>query len=83
MVQTKRHLGQAKAMCKSADHHVADCTTYKQGMNSLRYTPDEDDMSQMEEHEFCSGLVIKIGAKCFFAIKKVTLEWTVFCFGKE
>ena len=48
------------ANCGSADHHVADCTTYKQGMK------DEEDMSQMEEHEYYSGLIIKIGAKCFF-----------------
>ena len=37
--------------CRSADHHVADCTTYKQGMKSLGYATDEEDMSQMEEHE--------------------------------
>ena len=54
------------ANCGSADHHVADCTTYKQGMKSLGYAPDEEDMSQMEEHEFYSGLIIKIGARCFF-----------------
>ena len=33
---------------------------------SLGYAPDEEDMSQMEEHEFYSGLIIKIGARCFF-----------------
>ena len=54
------------ANCGSVDHHVADCTTYKQGMKSLGYAPDEEDMSQMEEHEFYSGLIIKIGARCFF-----------------
>ena len=54
------------ANCRSADHHVADCTTYKQGMKSLGYAPDEEDMSQDEEHEFYSGLIIKIGARCFF-----------------
>ena len=54
------------ANCGSADHHVADCTTYKQGMKSLGYAPYEEDMSQMEEHEYYSGLIIKIGAKCFF-----------------
>ena len=54
------------ANCESADHHVADCTTYKQGMKSLGYAPDEEDMSQMEEHEYYSGLIIKIGARCFF-----------------
>ena len=36
------------ANCGSADHHVADCTTYEQGMKSLGYAPDEEDMSQME-----------------------------------
>ena len=45
---------------------MADCTTYKQGMKSLGYVPDEEGMSQMEEHEFSSGLIIKIGARCFF-----------------
>ena len=35
-------------------------------MKSLRYAPDEEDMSQMEEHEFYRGLIIKIGARCFF-----------------
>ena len=45
---------------------MADCTTYKQGMKSLGYAPDDDGMSQMEEHEFYSGLIIKIGARCFF-----------------
>ena len=54
------------ANCGSADHHVADCTTYKQGMKSLGYAPDEEDMSETEEHEFYSGLIIKIGARCFF-----------------
>ena len=54
------------AKCGSADHHVLDCTTYKQGMKSLGYAPDEGDMSQTEEHEFYSGLIIKIGARCFF-----------------
>ena len=54
------------ANCGSADHHVVNCTTYKQGMTSLGYAPDEEDMSQMEEHEFYSGLIIKIGARCFF-----------------
>ena len=54
------------ANCGSADHHVADCTTYQQSMKSLGYAPDEEDMSQMEEHEFYSCLIIKIGARCFF-----------------
>ena len=54
------------ANCGSADHHVADCTSYKQGMKSLGYAPDEEYMSQTEEHEFYSGLIIKIGARCFF-----------------
>ena len=54
------------ANCGSVDHHVADCTTYKQSMKSLGYAPHEEDMSQMEEHEFYTGLIIKIGARCFF-----------------
>ena len=51
------------ANCGSADHHVADCTTNKQGMKSLGYAPDEDDTSQTEEHDFYSDLIIKIGAR--------------------
>ena len=34
-------------------------------MKILGYAPDEEDMSQME-HEYYSGLIIKIGARCFF-----------------
>ena len=45
---------------------MAECTTYKQGTKSLGYAPDEEDMSQMEQHEFYSGPIIKIGARCFF-----------------
>ena len=51
---------------ESADHYVADCTTNKQGMKSLVYAPDEEDISQTEELEFYSGLIIKIGARCSF-----------------
>ena len=62
--------GRSCANCGSADHHVADCTTYKQVMKSLGDAPDEEDMSQTEKHmrqtEFYSGLIIKIGARCFF-----------------
>ena len=35
---------------RSADHHVADCTTYKQGMKSLGYAPEEEDMSPTEQY---------------------------------
>ena len=35
-------------------------------MKNLGYTPDEEDMNQIEKHEFYSGLIIKIGARCFF-----------------
>ena len=43
-------------------------------MKSLGYRPDEDDMSQMEEHEFYSGLIIKIGASCFFLQSRAPLQ---------
>ena len=35
-------------------------------MKSLGYAPEEEAMSQTEEHEFYSVLIIKIGARCFF-----------------
>ena len=54
------------ANCGSADYHIANCTLVKQGIKSLGYTPDEDDMNQREEHELYSGLIIKIVARCFF-----------------
>ena len=38
------------ANCGSADHYVANCTAFKQGMKSLGYAPDEEDVSQTEEH---------------------------------
>ena len=49
---------------------MADCTAYKQGMKSLEYAPEEEDMSQTEEHAFYSGLIIKIGARCFFGYQE-------------
>ena len=48
------------ANCGSADHIVANCTTYKQGMKSLGYATEEEDLHQTEEHEFYSGLIIKV-----------------------
>ena len=51
------------ANCSSADHHRANCTSYNKGMKSLGYAPDEDDMNQMEEHEFYGGLILKIGVR--------------------
>ena len=59
------------ANCGSAYHHVADCTTCKQGMKSLDMEEgEEEDMSQTEEHVSCSGLIIEIGARCFFCIQE-------------
>ena len=58
------------ANCGSTDHHVADCTTYKQGMKSLGNTPDEEDMSQEKMHEFYSGLTIKTSARYFFGTQE-------------
>ena len=58
--------GRSRANCGSADHHMSDCTTYKRSMKSLGYAPEGEEMNQTEEHEFYSGLIIKIGARCFF-----------------
>ena len=71
------------ANCGSADHHVADCTTYKQGMKSLGYAPDEEDMSQTEEHEYYSGLIIKIGARCFFCNQEGHFRMDCPLFGRQ
>ena len=54
------------ANCGSSVHHVADCTTYQQGSKGLGSEPEEKNISQTEENEFYSGLIIKIGARCFF-----------------
>ena len=70
------------ANCGSADHHVADCTKYKQGKKSLGYASDEEDMSQMEEYEFYSKLIIKIAAKCFFCNQEGQFRMNCPCFGK-
>ena len=59
------------ANCGSAEHHLDDCTSYKQGMKSLRCTPHEDDINQMKEHEFFSGLMMKIDARCFFCNQEI------------
>ena len=51
------------ANCGSADSNVADCTLYKQGMKILGYAPDEEDMSQTEEHDFHSGLILMMDTR--------------------
>ena len=58
------------ATCGSGDHHVADCTTYQRGFQCLGYEPEEKNMSQTEESEFYSGLIIKVGSRCFFKQSK-------------
>ena len=59
------------ANCGSVDHHEADCTTYKQGVKRVL------------QHEFYSGLIIKIGASSFFSqTKRAISGWTAPCFGK-
>ena len=56
------------AKCGSADHHVADdCNTYKQGMKSLGYTPDEEDMSRVEEHIYIYIYIIYLYI-CLFLV---------------
>ena len=48
------------ANCGSADQHVADCTTYKQATKGLGYAPDEEDLSQTEEHQdMCKVLLLQ------------------------
>ena len=58
------------ANCGLEDHHVVDCPTYKQGVKTSGYTPDEEDKNQLEEHEIYSGLIIKIAARCFLCNQK-------------
>ena len=43
-------------------------------MKSLGYAPDEEDMSQMEEQVFYSGLIIKKGARCLFCNQEGALQ---------
>ena len=52
--------------CWSADHHLEDCFLYTQEMKSLGYDHDSDEMKQMHEIDFNSGLFTKIGARFFF-----------------
>ena len=59
------------ANCGLEDHHVVDCPTYKQGVKTSGYTPDEEDKNQLEEHEIYSGLIIKIAARCFLCNQKI------------
>ena len=44
------------ANCWLVGNYVAERTSYKQGSNSPGYTPDEDDMRQMDEREFYNKL---------------------------
>ena len=54
VVQAERKYGQTQFMRKIriSRSSVAECTSYKQDTKILGYAADEDDMNQLEEHEF-------------------------------
>ena len=63
------------------DYHVADCISYNQGMKSLGYAPDKDDMIQMDENEFYKGL-ITLASDASSVTKEATSGWVVLYSGR-
>ena len=52
--------------CSSRDHHVSACPTYKQGMNALCFSLEDEDASEVDHEDFMRGVIAKFGPRCFF-----------------
>ena len=66
------------ANCGSADHHVADCTSYKQDMKSFGFAPDEEDISHNGRTRVIQWLDYQKRREVVFsAIKRATSGWIV------
>ena len=61
-----RHKRRSCVYCGSVNHISPDCTLYRQGIKSLGFAPEEDDVNQMDEFGFYSGLNTKKGARYLF-----------------
>ena len=54
------------ANCSSTDHHVSACPTYKQGMNAIGFSLEDEDASEVDHEDFMRGVIAKLGPRCFF-----------------
>ena len=54
------------ANCRSTDHHVSACPTYKQGMKAIGFSLEDKDASEVDHEDFMRGLIAKFGPRCFF-----------------
>ena len=54
------------ANCKSTDHHVSACPTYKQGMKVIGFSLADEDASEVDHEDFMRGVIAKFGPRCFF-----------------
>ena len=48
------------------NHHVSDCSTYKQNMKAIGYFLDDVDATDEDREEYVRGLIMKYGPRCFF-----------------
>ena len=49
------------ANCSSMDYHVSVCPTYKQGMEAIGFSLDDEDASDVNHEDFMRGVIEKFG----------------------
>ena len=54
------------ANCSSTDHHVSASPTYKQGMQAIVFSLEDEDTSEIDHEDFMRGVIAKLGPRCFF-----------------
>ena len=54
------------ANCSSTEHHVSACPTYKQGMNAIGFSLEDENASEVDQEDFMRGIIAKFGPRCFF-----------------
>ena len=54
------------ANCSSTDHHVSAYPTFKQGMNAIGFSLENEDASEVDHEDFVRGVIAKFGPRCFF-----------------
>ena len=54
------------AKCKSTDHLVSVCPSYKQGMKAIDSNLEDKNASDFDHDNFMRGVIAKFGPRCFF-----------------
>ena len=54
--------------CSSTDHNESACPTYKQGMEGIGFSLQDEEASDIDHQLFMRRVIAKFGLRCFFCI---------------